>query len=32
LSNNALNGRSNTVVTIRMIHAKGWTPWNGAHC
>ena len=32
LSNNALNGRSNTVVTIRMIRAAGWRPWDGAGC
>ncbi len=32
LSGNALNGRSNTVVTIRMVHAAGWGPWAGAGC
>ena len=32
LSSDALNGRSNTIVTIRMIRAGGWGPWKGAGC
>jgi hypothetical protein len=35
LRDNALNGRSNTVVTIRMVHAggrHGWRPWAGPGC
>lgn len=23
------NGRTNTIVTIRMVHANGWGPWAG---
>jgi hypothetical protein len=29
---NALNGRTNAIVTIRMVHAGGWGPWKGAGC
>ena len=30
LNRNALSGRSNTIVTIRMVNANGWGPWRGA--
>jgi len=30
LNANALSGRSNTIVTIRMVNANGWGPWRGA--
>jgi hypothetical protein len=30
LNDSALSGRSNTVVTIRMVNANGWGPWRGA--
>lgn len=23
------NGRTNTIVTIRMVNANGWGPWSG---
>jgi hypothetical protein len=26
----ARNGRTNTIVTIRMVNANGWGPWRGA--
>jgi hypothetical protein len=29
---NALNGRTNAIVTIRMVHAGGWGPWKGVGC
>jgi hypothetical protein len=29
---NALNGRTNTVVTMRMVNANGWGPWAGVGC
>jgi hypothetical protein len=32
LSENALNGRRNAVVTIRMVNANGWGPWEGVGC
>jgi hypothetical protein len=35
LHTSALNGRTNAIVTIRMVHAvgtKGWRPWAGAGC
>jgi hypothetical protein len=32
LKPNALNGRSNTIVTIRMASAEGWGPWAGVGC
>jgi hypothetical protein len=25
----ALNGRTNTIVTIRIVSATGWGPWSG---
>lgn len=28
----ALNGRSNAIVTIRMVNANGWGPWRGEGC
>jgi hypothetical protein len=30
LNTNALSGRSNAIVTIRMVNADGWGPWRGA--
>jgi hypothetical protein len=30
LDPSALNGRTNTIVTIRMVNADGWGPWHGA--
>jgi len=32
LKDDALNGRSNTIVTIRMVHDGGWGPWGGLNC
>jgi hypothetical protein len=32
LSTSALSGRSNAVVTIRMVNAHGWGPWKGPGC
>jgi hypothetical protein len=32
LHNNALNGRTNAIVTVRMVHAGGWGPWKGVGC
>lgn len=32
LSESALSGRSNAIVTIRMVHADGWGPWAGVNC
>ena len=29
LDDRALNGRTNTIVTIRMVNANGWGPWHG---
>jgi hypothetical protein len=29
---NALHGRSNAVVTIRMVNANGWGPWERLDC
>ena len=29
LDDNALIGRSNIVVAIRMVSANGWGPWRG---
>lgn len=26
---NVFNGRTNVIVTIRMVHAHGWGPWGG---
>jgi hypothetical protein len=28
----ALNGRTNAIVTIRMVNANGWGPWEGEGC
>lgn len=28
----ALNGRTSTIVTIRMVNAYGWGPWRGDGC
>ena len=30
LNDSALSGRSNAIVTIRMVNANGWGPWRGA--
>jgi hypothetical protein len=30
LNESALSGRTNTIVTIRMVNAEGWGPWRGA--
>ena len=27
LNESALSGRTNAIVTIRMVHANGWGPW-----
>jgi hypothetical protein len=32
LNPEALNGRSNAIVTIRMASANGWGPWRGDGC
>jgi hypothetical protein len=32
LKPNALNGRTNAVVTMRMVNAEGWGPWAGVGC
>jgi len=32
LKPNALNGRTNAVVTMRMANAFGWGPWAGVGC
>jgi hypothetical protein len=32
LNPRALNGRSNSIVTIRMASANGWGPWRGEGC
>jgi hypothetical protein len=32
LKSGALNGRTNTVVTIRMAHAGGWGAWGALDC
>lgn len=29
LNESALSGRSNTIVTIRMVNAEGWGQWRG---
>jgi hypothetical protein len=29
LDENALSGRTNAIVTLRMVHADGWGPWEG---
>jgi hypothetical protein len=32
LKPSALNGRTNAIVTIRMVNAEGWGPWSGVGC
>lgn len=32
LKDDGLNGRSNTIVTIRIANAQGWAAWKGAGC
>jgi hypothetical protein len=32
LKPNALNGRTNAIVTMRMANATGWGPWAGVGC
>lgn len=32
LKSSALNGRTNTIVTIRMVHDDGWGPWGALGC
>ncbi len=32
LKRSALNGRTNTIVTIRMANEDGWGPWAGVGC
>ena len=32
LKRNPLNGRTNTIVTIRMVNDEGWGPWAGVGC
>ena len=32
LKDDGLNGRSNTIVTIRIASAEGWAAWKGAGC
>jgi hypothetical protein len=32
LKHNILNGRTNSIVSIRMAHAGGWGPWGGRRC
>ncbi|MGZ4136664.1 MAG: hypothetical protein ACXVPX_03755 [Actinomycetota bacterium] len=27
-----LNGRTNAIVTMRMVNAAGWGPWSGVGC
>ena len=27
-----LNGRTNAIVTMRMVNADGWGPWSGPGC
>ena len=29
---NPYNGRTNAIVTIRMVNAEGWGPWAGVGC
>ena len=29
LPESAFSGRTNTIVTIRMVHENGWGPWHG---
>lgn len=32
LKRNPLNGRTNAIVTIRMVNDGGWGPWAGVGC
>jgi hypothetical protein len=32
LKDNPFNGRSNSIVTIRMVNTDGWGPWSGVGC
>jgi hypothetical protein len=32
LKKSALIGRTNAIVTIRMVHDGGWDPWRGGGC
>jgi len=32
LKENPFNGRTASVVTMRMVNADGWGPWSGAGC
>jgi hypothetical protein len=32
LNKSALIGRTNAIVTIRMVHHGGWDPWRGSAC
>ena len=32
LKHSALNGRTNTIVSIRMAADGGWRPWGGSDC
>jgi hypothetical protein len=32
LKENPLNGRTNAIVTMRIVNAEGWTAWAGAGC
>jgi hypothetical protein len=32
LKKTALNGRTNTIVTIRWVSEDGWGPWKGPGC
>jgi hypothetical protein len=32
LKRTALNGRTNAIVTIRIVNAEGWGPWSGVGC
>jgi hypothetical protein len=32
LPRSILNGRTNAIVSIRMVHDIGWGPWGGSRC
>lgn len=32
LKENPYNGRTNAIVTVRMVNAEGWGPWAGVGC
>ena len=32
LKANPLNGRTNAIVTMRIVNAEGWAAWAGAGC